>query len=185
MHSYRTHSEVLAVITKVGDNGCNTASRGTTNCICHNKQFHEVVVSGVAGGLNDKNVFASNVFMNFYGNFAILKSADICSTDWNVKLAYHGLSQFRVGITGKDNEFGHERPLRDMALKSGLETLRQDGCGTRTRTWERRDQNPLPYQLGYTPTLTLATTAVVASLLLVAMYYSYVRRNLSSLAATG
>jgi|GEM_PF-3426513 hypothetical protein len=27
------------------------------------------------------------------------------------------------------------------------------GWGTRTRTWECRDQNPVPYQLGYTPIL--------------------------------
>ena len=27
------------------------------------------------------------------------------------------------------------------------------GWGSRTRTYEWRDQNPLPYQLGYTPTV--------------------------------
>ena len=37
----------------------------------HQNDFHEVIVGGSAGGLDDKDILAANVFIDFDSGFAV------------------------------------------------------------------------------------------------------------------
>ncbi len=58
-----------------------------------------------------------------------------------------------AGVAGLEPTNGgiKTRCLTNLAIPQLFGYGLLDGWGSRTRTYEWRDQNPLPYQLGYTP----------------------------------
>ena len=148
-HPRGTHPAVLAGVAEVGHHGGDTAGGGAPQGIGHHQDFHQVIIGGLASGLDDEYVLAANIFLDVHGHFAIAEYANVGVAKRDVELLDHGLGQFGIGVAGKNHEFGHWRPLavrwwinKKMAGVPGLEPG-NDGI-----------KNPLPYQLGYTPTLT-------------------------------
>ncbi len=61
-----------------------------------------------------------------------------------------------AGVAGLEPTDGgiKTRCLTNLAIpQQKRKKIRENGWGSRTRTYGWRDQNPLPYQLGYTPTM--------------------------------
>ncbi len=54
---------------------------------------------------------------------------------------------------GGKNTFAEQNESTNKKNRSKERLFQEYGWGNRTRTYEWRDQNPLPYQLGYTPIL--------------------------------
>ena len=67
---------ILPRVAEVGDHGGDTAGRGALAGVDHNEKLHEVVVHGLAGGLNEKNVAAADGFVDGHGDFAVGKGVD-------------------------------------------------------------------------------------------------------------
>lgn len=67
---------VLPCIAVEGQNCGNPIGAGAAYGIDHDEKFHQVMVGGRAGGLNDEDVFATNVFLDFDESFAIGKRFD-------------------------------------------------------------------------------------------------------------
>jgi len=67
---------VLAGITIERQNGGDAVGASAADGIDHDEQFHQVMVGGRAGGLNDVNVFASHIFLDFDEGFAVGKGFD-------------------------------------------------------------------------------------------------------------
>jgi hypothetical protein len=91
------HLFILAGIAVIRDDGCNSAGRRAFERIDHQKQFNQVVVDRVAGGLNDKNVFGPNVFVDFDLNFTVTEAL----TTWHrtgAFLRYSPILSARSGL---------------------------------------------------------------------------------------
>ncbi len=110
-HPRGTHPAVLAGVTEVGDHGGDAAGGRAPQGVRHHQQFHQVVIGGLAGGLDDEHVLAAHVFLNVHGHFAVAENADVGIAEGNVDLLGHGAGQFGIGVAGENNEFGHWRPL--------------------------------------------------------------------------
>ncbi len=62
---------VLPGIAEIRENRCDPLGRGAAQCITDDEQFHEVVVGWRAGGLQDKDILATYVLVNFDDNFTV------------------------------------------------------------------------------------------------------------------
>ena len=62
---------ILAPVTVVGQHRRNRRRARAFQGVTHDQKFHEVVIHGRAGGLNDKDIKATNVFANFNLNFTV------------------------------------------------------------------------------------------------------------------
>ena len=93
---------VLTGITKVGDDGGDTAGAGAAAGIDHDQQLHQIVIDGLAGGLDQKNVSATDGFFQRNGSFAVSKGLNSAFAHGNPKLVAYGLCEFGVGITAED-----------------------------------------------------------------------------------
>ena len=67
---------VLARIAEIGQNGSDALGRGAAQRVNHDEQFHQIVVGGMTGRLNDKHVFATDIFVDFDENFIVGKPPD-------------------------------------------------------------------------------------------------------------
>src|SRR6056297_442451 len=72
-----THAAILASVAEVGhhrrDTGCGCPAQG----INHHYQLHQVVVGGGAGGLQNEDVFAAHVLVEFHGRLAVTETAHV------------------------------------------------------------------------------------------------------------
>ena len=66
-----TRAAVLTGVAEIRDTGGNAFGRSAFQGIDHQNDFHEVIVSGSAGGLDDKDILAANVFIDFDSGFAV------------------------------------------------------------------------------------------------------------------
>jgi hypothetical protein len=134
-------------------------------------KFHQVVVGGCAGRLQHEHVLAADVLVQLDGNFTVTEAADVGLAQREVKTAGHLAGQFRVGVAGKHHQLcGHVatscysfntpvraagRFFRRLCKPRTLHKLRgvarlganEYGWGGRIRTYECRDQNPVPCHL--------------------------------------
>ena len=72
----RSGLPILTRIAEIGQNGCNALGRRTAQRVDHDQQFHQIVICGMAGGLNHKHIFAADIFVNFYENFIVGETPD-------------------------------------------------------------------------------------------------------------
>src|SRR5690606_37094011 len=78
-----THAAVLAGIAIVGDHGRHPVGGGTVQGVRHQQQFHQVVVGRMAGRLNDEDVLAAYVLVQFDVDFAVAEAGDVGAPQGN------------------------------------------------------------------------------------------------------
>ena len=62
-HAGRARAAILTRVSEVGDNSGDAVGRSTAQGIAQNEQFHDAVIGGMTGRLNNKNVLAADVFL--------------------------------------------------------------------------------------------------------------------------
>src|SRR5699024_11137427 len=67
---------VLPGIAKVRDNGGDASGAGAAHGVDHDQKFHQVVVDGLAGGLDYENIRASDGFPETEGYLAVGKGGN-------------------------------------------------------------------------------------------------------------
>src|SRR3569623_1493596 len=75
-HPRRTRPPVLARITDIRNHRGHARGRRAAHRIYHHQQFHDVVVGGNAGGLDDEDVLAADVLHDLYHHLAVAETAD-------------------------------------------------------------------------------------------------------------
>ena len=93
---------VLPGVTEVGDNGGNPACGCTAAGIDHYQQFHQMVIDGLAGGLNQEYVGATNGFFQGDGSFTIGEMLHRGLSHFDAQLFADGLSKLRVGVAAEN-----------------------------------------------------------------------------------
>ena len=71
---------VLAVLARVSEkrhHGIDAAGAGTACGIDHDQQLHDIMIRGGAGGLDDKDIFPADVFIDFDKSFTIGEGGDV------------------------------------------------------------------------------------------------------------
>ena len=108
-HPRRTRAAILAGIAEVRDGSGDAAGRGALERIDDDQQFHQVVVRRGAGRLQDKDVLAAHMFVEFDADFAIREAADVGTAKGNVQTLRYIGCQFWIGVTGKNHQavIGH------------------------------------------------------------------------------
>ena len=93
---------VLTGVAKIGDNRSDTTGAGTAASIDHNQQFHQMVVNRLAGGLDQKNVGATNGFFQRNGSFTVGKGLDGAFAQVNAQLLANRFGKFGIGVTAEN-----------------------------------------------------------------------------------
>ncbi len=79
------HAAVLTGIAEIGNNRGNTTSRSSTQRVDHHNQFHQIIIGGSTGGLDDENITTAYIFINLYTHFAIAETAHCGVSEAGVK----------------------------------------------------------------------------------------------------
>ena len=101
----RFAASALAVLTRIAivwHDGGDATCRGAAHSVDHDEKFHEVVVAWFAGWLNDVNVLAAYAFVDLNIDLAVAEMADNAVAERNADIIADFLSEFWVGITGKN-----------------------------------------------------------------------------------
>ena len=96
---------VLTGVAEVRHNGGDTAGGGPLEGVDHDEHFHQVIVDGRAGGLNDEEVSASHRFADVDARLPVRELADFDVAQRRVKLFGDRLGKGAVGIAGKELDF--------------------------------------------------------------------------------
>jgi hypothetical protein len=93
---------VLPGVTVERQNGGNAIGAGAADRIDHDEQLHVVMIGGRTGGLNDKNVFTPNIFLDFDEGFAVGERFDRGFPDFDADGSANGFAQRLVGCAAKN-----------------------------------------------------------------------------------
>ena len=93
---------VLTGVAEVGDDGGDAAGGSTAAGIDHDQQLHQVVIDGLAGGLNQENVGAADGLLQGNGSFAVGKSLHNTLAHGQAQLLADGLSKLLVGVAAEN-----------------------------------------------------------------------------------
>ncbi len=88
---------VLASIAEEGDDGGDAVGGGTTGRVDHDEEFHQVMIGRRGGGLDEEEVVAADVFLNFDEGFAVWEGGDLSFGEVRFELAGDLLGKVRVG----------------------------------------------------------------------------------------
>ena len=100
---------VLAGIAEIGNHGSDAARRRTTERVDHDQQFHQVVVRRERGRLDDENVLAAHVFLDFDEDFLIGEPSDAGLAQGNIKMFADRFGKMPVRIACENLHFGPPR----------------------------------------------------------------------------
>ncbi|MCY1376113.1 hypothetical protein D9M69_635820 [compost metagenome] len=106
-HAGGARTAVLAGIAEVGHHGGDPGRRGTAEGVGHHHQFHQVVVGRRTGRLDDEDILAANVLVDFRTDFAVGELADGSVTEGDVQLTNDAPRQIGVGVPREDHHLGH------------------------------------------------------------------------------
>jgi hypothetical protein len=76
-HTGGTRTTVLTGVAKIRDGCGNPAGRSTLERVGHGQDFHQVVIGGGTGGLQDEHIATADILQQFDSDFAIAELADI------------------------------------------------------------------------------------------------------------
>ena len=69
----RLGAAILSCIPEIGNYGGDAVSGGPAQRIGDDQQFHQIVIGGVGGGLDDIHILAAYVFVNLDKNFLVVE----------------------------------------------------------------------------------------------------------------
>ena len=93
---------VLASIAKVRDHGSHAAGGGALAGVDHDEQFHQAIVHGLAGGVDEEHIAAADGLIQRDAGLAIGKVLDLCLTQLGADELADVLCQGGVGVAGED-----------------------------------------------------------------------------------
>ena len=93
---------VLPGIAEIRNDGGDAACGGAAESVDHDEQLHQVVVDGLAGGLDNENVAAAHRFVDGYGDLAVGEGGDIAVAQSQAQLA---ADAFRKGLVCVGGEY--------------------------------------------------------------------------------
>ena len=168
-HSNRARATILTCVAVIRHHSSDTACRSSTQRINHNHQFHQIVIGGRAGALQDEDIATADLFVNFHHDFTVREMTDNSFTKGNIEMFCDCMGKFGIGIARKNHEIvrnhwdhdmtrrklGRENSsvsiwrLKNRFVKNKRELAQQCllpkvGRGGRIRTFECRNQNPVP-----------------------------------------
>src|SRR3546814_1460060 len=89
---------VLPGIAEIGQNRGDALGGRPPERIDHDQQFHQVVVGRKRGRLDDEDVLAADVFLDFYENFLVRKASYAGFSDWNIEMVTDGVGDDRQSV---------------------------------------------------------------------------------------
>jgi len=87
---------ILAILTRIAverDHGRDAVGGGTTGCIDHDEQLHQVVIRRRAGRLDQINIRAADVLVDLHKRFPIREAGDCRLPERDAHGATHGLGK--------------------------------------------------------------------------------------------
>ena len=99
--SWETPAEVMAGVAEEGDNGGDSLGTGPANSVHHDEELHQVLVGGRAGGLDEKDILPTDVFIDPHVGFTIRKTSDFGVGQAGSDLVGDPLGKSGVGVPGK------------------------------------------------------------------------------------
>ena len=98
---------VLAGIPEERNNSRDASGTGAAGGVHHHAQFHDIMVSGGAGGLNEENILAPDVFIYLYKTFPIGESIHRDVRQLNAYALRNALRKFSVCCTADNLHTGN------------------------------------------------------------------------------
>ena len=92
---------ILPGIAEIGHDGGDAARGGALAGVDHDEQLHQMVVDGLAGGLDEEDVAAADGFVDGHGDFAVGKGCDGAVAEGQPQLAADAFGQALVGVGGE------------------------------------------------------------------------------------
>ena len=98
-----TWTTILTGVTEIRDTGGNAFSGSALQCIDHQDDFHQVVIGGSASGLNDENILAADIFIDFDSGFTIGEFGNESLAERDTEFAGYLGGQCRIGIASENH----------------------------------------------------------------------------------
>ena len=93
---------VLPGIAEIGDHRGDAPRRRAAQRVDNDQQFHQMVVGGIRGRLDDEDVGAADVFLNLDEHFHIGEAAHHRFGQWVAEIGADRVRERRVGIAGDE-----------------------------------------------------------------------------------
>ena len=118
---------VLAGVAEEGDDGGDPLSAGAPCGVDHDEQFHDVVIGGRAGGLDDEDIAAADVFVDFDEAFTVREGGDRSVGASYIEVGADAVRQDGVGSAAED--FHRRKHVVDLAGVVGGGNWKRAGGG--------------------------------------------------------
>lgn len=93
---------VLAGVAEKGHYRGDSAGAGAACGIHHDEQLHDVVIGGRTTGLNEKDIFIADVFIDFHERFAVGKRGDLDVGEGLIEVGSDFFRECPVGCAADD-----------------------------------------------------------------------------------
>ena len=91
---------ILTGIAEVRKNCGDAGGAGAAGGIDHDEQFHDVVIGGIAGRLNQKDVSAANILFKLSEDFPVREVSDVNMSELSTQILSDLLRQLRMCSSG-------------------------------------------------------------------------------------
>lgn len=98
-----TRATILTCIAEIGDTCGDPFGGGAFECIDHEDDFHQVVIGRCASGLDDEDILATDIFIDFDSGFTVGELGDVSLAERDAEFAGDLGGQCRIGIAGKNH----------------------------------------------------------------------------------
>ena len=142
---------VLPGVTVKGQNGGDARGAGAAHRVHHDEQLHQVMVGGRAGGLDDEDILAADIFLDFDEGFAIGKGADGAFAQLHADGGGDALGQRDIGRAAKNfHRFGFAQKNKTTADGGSRVTQSCNKAGRPGKPFARKSAS-LPRQIDEGP----------------------------------
>ena len=80
-------------------------------------EFHEIVIGGSAGGLDDENIAATDVLIDLHMDFAVAEAVNGGVAKPGVKTGSNAAGKLRGRVPGKQLHISHKKILNGESFK--------------------------------------------------------------------
>ena len=112
---------ILARVAEVGNDGCDAARGRALQRIDQDQQFHEVVVGGKRGRLDDEHVLAAHVFLDLDEDFHVGEALHLALGHGQLQVGADRVCERAVGVAGDNLHVRRSPALSRAASVTGIE----------------------------------------------------------------